>query len=549
MVGVGLACAAALAGAQPRPEPLPLPEQAGPRDPLELRVAPSAPASVQLAAPLFVRAFRIVGAGPAETAALEALLAPWTARTLDASELTLLVGRLTSALHERGLLVAQVQVPAQDAADGVLTLMVLEGRIGKVRVDAAPDLRLRAETLDAFLSGLAPGETLRRDNVERQLLLLNDLPGSRLQGNLVPGSEAGTADLALAIENEPRATGRLVLDNAGMRGLGDYRAIGEMRLPSPLGHGDQLSARVMHAFDGGRHTIASATYGIPVNGRGTRVGVRYIEQRYRIGREFDALRANGDSNAVSVLASHPLVRRSDRNLGIEASYTHVAYHDRQDAVSFTSDSRQRVASLSMTFDTRDAWLGGGVSALHAQVLSGETILETPLIALLDTGPGGLGVAGRFHVLRLRAERSQALSPDSELFVWVRAQLASKNLDPGTEMAAAGLDAVRAYPTGELYGDQGVVARIEYRRVFSVLQPRATLGRVFFDAARVDLNRDPLPGDSRNSRELSGYGVAVDQAIRGGISLHAILAWRASGGRPITAPDRDPRLWVAAQIRF
>jgi hemolysin activation/secretion protein len=546
--GVAIALAAGSVVAQPRPDLPQVPEPAPPPASIDLRVPPPARA-VELAAPVTVRVFRVVGATSIDAAELQGILTPWVGRPIGSAELEQAVNALRTALRSRGLLVADAFVPAQEMTDGVLTVVVTEGRIGRVRVERAPDLRLRPGTVDAFLSAIQPGAPIRRDNVEHRLLLLNDLPGAKVSGSIVPGSELGTTDLLLDIENEPRIAGRIGFDNAGMRGLGELRAIGELRFPGALGYGDQLTARLMQTAEGGRQTLASATYGLPVNGYGTRVGVRYVEQRYRVGREFAALRANGENRAFSLLASHPLRRRSDHNLGVEASYSEASYHDRQDAVSFSSASRQRFGAFAVTFDERDAWLGGGASALRLQLLSGEAILETPILAALDASPGGLGVAGRFHVLRMSADRRQVLGGATDILLSLRGQLASKNLEPGTELTVAGPNAVRALPTGELFADQGFIARADLRRVFSIFDAGPTLGRLFVDAARVETNRNAIAGDPANVRKVSGYGIALDQSLRQSVVLQVSLAWQASGREPRTAPPRDPRVWASATVHF
>jgi len=243
------------------------------------------------------------------------------------------------------------------------------------------------------------------------------------------------------------------------------------------------------------------------------------------------------------------VRRSDRNLSVAFSYTEFAFHDRQDSVSFVSNSRHRVGSIGLAADERDGWLGGGASALQAQYLSGRVLLDNPALAALDAGPGGLGVNGRFSVLRLRAQRAQALDASSSLLVSVTAQRASSNLDAGTELAVGGPDAVRAYPAGELYADQGYVARFEYRKALALVGSERTVASLFFDHARVDVNRDPVAGDTANKRGLSGYGFGLYQTAMKDIDLQTWFAWKASKDRPTAGPERSPRIWFALSARF
>ncbi|HUQ24377.1 MAG TPA: ShlB/FhaC/HecB family hemolysin secretion/activation protein, partial [Burkholderiales bacterium] len=517
--------APAIAQAPPKPEPLELPRvPVAPPGGIELKALPVPAAPLVVAAPVFVKSFRILGSPTFETE-LATLLAPWTGRSLSAEELQRAADAATAHLRKRGFFVGQAFLPPQQIRDGVVEMQILEGRIGAMRLDVAPDSRVRPSVAERFVADLRAGETIRRDNVEQSLLLLNDLPGVALSASLAPGSETGTADLSTRLQNEGNPIdGRLTLDNAGVRGIGEYRGILDLRAPSPLGFGDLLAARLLRSSEGG-HTFGSLTYGAPVNGAGTRLGIRYAEQSYKLGREFAALQAKGDSRAGTLLAVHPLVRRSDANLNLGASYSEVEYQDRIDAVGSVTDSRHRIASLGFAADSVDGWLGGGANYFQAQYFRGKVVLLDSEFAAFDSAPGGLGVAGMFSMWRLRAQRIQAVDAVSSLRISLNGQMASKNLDAGNEIQLGGPDAVRAYPVGEVYADEGYVARLEYRRDFKPFELPLTLG-LFYDAAQAKINRDPPPGDARNRRNLSGYGIGAYLAPWKAVSVQTWFAWRA-----------------------
>lgn len=533
----------------PKPEPLeipgtPIPSPGG----VELKALPVPGAPLSPAAPVFVRSFQITGAPTFQTE-IAALLAPWTNRALSAEDFAKASEAVTAYLRGKGLLVAQAFVPAQQVRDGVVEMQVYEGRIGAVRLDVAEDSRVRRSMAERFISDLRPGETLRRDNVENDLLLLNDLPGVRLGASLASGAEPGTADIDARLRNDGRpVTGRLTLDNAGLLGAGEYRAGLDLRVPSPLGFGDLLTARLLYAGHGGELTQGILTYGVPVNGMGTRVGLRYGEQRYRLGKEFQALQANGTYRATSLLASHPLRRRADHNLFVGYSYTEFEFHDRIDAVGSVTDSHHKVSLFSLIGDERDKWLGGGVGYAQLQYMRGKVILDTPLVAAADSAPGGLGVAGNFSVYRMQLQRAQTIDRRSSLLLQLRGQVASKNLDAGPEIAVGGPEAVRAYPVGELFADDGLLGRFEYRWRYAAFGTPAALS-LFYDAMRVKVNHDPLPGDAQNNRNFAGYGIGASFAPLHSVSLQTWLAWRAGTDKPQTSEDRSPRIWASLTVRF
>jgi hemolysin activation/secretion protein len=536
---------AALAQLPPRPESLDLPAPGAPSGGVDLKVLRVPRAPLVLTAPVLVRSFRLTGDALFQTE-INALLAPWTNRELGNEDIARAVEAVTAYLRARGLLVAQAFVPMQQIRDGVVEMIIHGGRVGEMRLEVVEGTRTRRAMAERFLEPIKPGETIRRDNVEQSLLLLNDLPGTKLSASLTPAAE-GSGDLAARLENEGNPiTGRLTLDNAGVRGLGEYRGILDLRAPSPLGFGDLLSARLLRTSEGGQ-TLGVVTYGVPVNGAGTRVGIRYGEQRYRLGKEFAPLHANGDARAQAFLASHPLLRRLDVNLTLGGSYSEIEYQDRIDSVGSITDSQHRIAQLGFIAESRDGWLGGGFNHLQMQYYRGKIVLLTPTTAAFDSGPDGLGTAGMFNKWRLRAQRNQAVDAKSSLIVSLRGQLASKNLEAGNELQLTGPEGVRAYPAGEVYADEGYVASAEYRRAFDVGVPVEL--SLFYDAAHARIDHAPPPGDVRNERNLSGYGVGAYVAPLRDVWLQTWLAWRASRDEPVTAPDRKPRVWLSLVMRF
>src|SRR5204862_214737 len=103
------------------------------------------------------------------------------------------------------------------------------------------------------------------------------------------------------------------------------------------------------------------TYSLPVNYRGTRLGVLYGNQRYRIGGDFEALGANGDLDRGSVALMHPFVRTDRHNLSGLVSLNHVEYRDRIDVVGAASETRHRYLTARMNGDLSDGVLGGGLN--------------------------------------------------------------------------------------------------------------------------------------------------------------------------------------------
>ncbi len=153
----------------------------------------------------------------------------------------------------------------------------------------------------------------------------------------------------------------------------------------------------------------------------------------------------------------------------------------------------------------------------------------------------LNTRGSFSKLNVDVARLQALPNGFTAYGRVSSQNASKNLDSSEDMVIAGANGVRAYPVGELSGDEGWLTQLELRYSLGEYAPYA-----FYDHARIRVNAD----GTGPSRTLAGYGLGM-RYQRGSWSADVALAWRSQGGRPVDANERDakPRVWVSMDYRF
>lgn len=540
---------AGLAQTPPRADPFEPPSAPqGPPAAIELKLDAVPQQERPIGGTALIKAFRISGTSALSEPELAALLAPWAGRELNGEQLVQAAAAVTRYMRERGFLVAQAFVPAQVAQDGIVTIEVLEGRIGSVRLEMSGDSGLRSAIAERFLGGLKSDEVIRRENLEHSLLLLNDLPGARLQATIESTPRTGIADIRVRVVNDGKpVVATIRLDNAGQRITGEARASADVRFRGPLGIGDLLTVQHRRSSAGGE-TLSSVVYGLPVNGLGTRVGLRLGRQDYVLRKQFAGLDARGDQHAYTVLASHPLIRRSDHNLTLLASHAKASYVDRLGVFDLTSRVEHRVTAFGIAFDNRDQWLGGGANQIQIQRLGGRARQSDPFYLALDSGAGGLDVYGRFSVVRFRALREQRIGPSTSLLAQVSGQSASRNLDAGLELSLGGPDAVRGYPAGEVFADAGWLARVELRRSFELGESRSAALAVFVDQARARINRNPVAGDATNVRGLGAVGVGAAFWSQNDFRLQTWVAWRTSEA-PATAPDRSPRVWLALSKSF
>lgn len=514
--------------------PVAVPRARGPDIRIE-RAEPSMDAVAE-GARIRVDALRIAGATLFTEAELVGATEFTPGRDLTLPELRNAAAQITRFYNDRGYVLAQAYLPAQDVVAGAVTIAVIEGRYGAI------DLRNQAGVPDALaggmLNGLNTGDPVAIAPLERRLLLLSDIPGVAVQSTLSPGAEVGTSDLTVDLTRGRRISGSLEADNAGNRYTGAYRFGGSVNLHNPTGLGDLFSLRLLASTEG--LAYGRAAWQAPL-GEAT-VGVAYTRMQYELGREFEALDAGGTADIFSVFASYPLIRSRTANLYALASFDAKFLSDEIGLVSQVSDKEIRSLTVGLRGDSRDGFGGGGWNAGSLSWTSGQLDIKDPFERAADAMTAR--TQGDFNKLQYAVSRLQTVSGPLSVYGALRGQVATDNLDASEKMELGGAYAVRAYPEGEAYGDQGYVATVEARLALdqwtSSLPGRFQLIG-FVDTGEVDFARDRwFPGPNHARR--SGYGAGLVWSGPDDLMVRASYARRLGAQVATSGPDASGRAW-------
>lgn len=516
-----------------------------PPPPPRVEVQPgSAPAAPAKATTVFVgQRLHITGAHAYTEAALIKVAGFQAGRALSLQALYDMADKITQRYRQDGFLLARAYLPAQEIKEGVVTIAVLEGQYGQVRLN-------NTSALDSgvprnLLSGLNPGDAILTAPLEERLLLLSDVPGVQVRSTLVPGASVGLSDLVVEVKPGARVSGSVDADNAGNRYTGENRIGITLNVNNPSGSGDLITLRGLTSGPGLRY--ARAAYQTPV-GRG-RVGVAYSDLSYALGHEFQALDANGHARIATLFGSYPVVRSRNTNVNVGLALDSKVFQDRADAIPSVTDKRAQVATASLYGDHRDAWGGGGLSTYSFAWSSGTLNLQTPAARTVDASTALSH--GAYNKLAFALSRLQQTPIDSvSLLASLSGQVASKNLDVSEKMELGGMYGVRAYPEGEAYADEGYLFTLEVRKQLPLPSnmPGQLHGAAFVDTGAVKLNLSPWTSSS-NSRHLSGAGLGLYWTHANDFSLRMFYARKLGDGMALSAPDKSGRLWVQAVKYF
>jgi len=545
------------------------PRQVKPKLELAVPQQPAAPAVE--AAKVMVQRFSFTMDVPVVSEAeLVSLLRDYTGRQVSFTELEQAADKVTRYLKGKGFLLAKAYLPQQDVVNGVVAMTILVGRSeGGSRVEASG--RLKPSVVEKIMNrAVREGEPLRLGDLERGILLVNDLPGVSAASSLSAGSAPGTTRITVKANQGPWASGSVNLDNFGNRFTGSERFIGAVSINNPSGYGDQVTLNGVQAGDpvfdtnGGKMYLWKAGWQVPVGYSGLKLGAAYTQLYYRIGEELASTDSSGTAKSWTVNASYPLARSRDCNL-----YGNLSYENRNLknllGGETSSDKRVKVGTAGIQGDATDG-LGLGGSSWYGLAISGGDLDLSRVAVDLDIDQQTRKSNGTYWKLSYNGARQQNLGEDFSLFGTVSGQFAGQGLDSSEQLTLGGPTGVRAYPPGEGTGDQGALVNLELRKDFSGSSSLGHLQAVaFYDYGWVEQHQSTWPGWNggnpglRNSYSLNGAGAGLNLS-RSTRSLQFLLKtfWattigtnpgKSASGHDSDGKNLDNRFWVQGVMYF
>jgi hemolysin activation/secretion protein len=333
-------------------------------------------------------------------------------------------------------------------------------------------------------------------------------------------------------------TGSVEADNAGNYYTGEYRVGATVNINNPFGRGDVASLRLMTSGSGMSYGRASYQ---AMFGKAT-LGVAYTALKYELGEEFAPLQAHGTVEVASIYGSYPLMRSRNTNLYALGGFDAKTFQDKVDLTSSVTDKTARVLWVGLHGNHLDSFGGGGASSYSLTQYFGDLDIETPAARAADAATAQSN--GHYQKLVYHAARLQRVTDKVSLYGAINGQFASKNLDVSEKMGLGGPYAVRAYPVGEAYADEGYVVNLEARLLlpkFSQNIPGQMHLVGFVDSGSVTHDKNPW-ANAQNSRTLSGAGVGLTWSDYNNFVVNMYWAQKLGNSVATAAPDKNGRFW-------
>ena len=472
-----------------------------------------------------------------ELPVLEAACKEFLEIDLNLDDLEDIKARVIATYRKEGFIV-DVIFPEQDLTDGVLTLEMVEAKVGRFIIMTDDDIVLSENLLDrirgAVLNHNAPGTPLNLNNFEKIAILTNDLYGVVSTPSIKAGEQIGTTDLILKISKRPTFRGLLMTDNGGV--AAEFKKLStQFFISSLFNRGEQIAVSSFLA-PGSVYGRMGITTPITLweHWNGTMWEINTTRMQYKIdsSKVLEGLEPpSGKSYSIGTELTQPLYRSINANLWVSGGYLmrESADKDRNIYDTDTKITTGKVYSLGVSGNYFDAFLMGGVNQFSLKVFNGNSQYLGNQSTVETSNQDG--AAGRFWKTSLSLARQQSFVNSWSLTNVFTAQNANKNLESAEKFTLGGANAIRAFPNSEGSGSRGVMLRNDLTKSFS----DDFQASVFYDwgwvqryVIRKGSQGQALPSydNEANSGSMSGYGFNMNYNPHKDFNLNITFAKRA-----------------------
>ena len=365
----------------------------------------------------------------------------------DVMDLTLKISRY---YQEKGFITSFAELPAQEIVDGVVTINIIESRIG------SKTTRGQRWTRDFYanrvlLGGryMNEGDVFNAKALQGSIKNINKSDYMRGGIGIERNSETNITDISLDLQDRFPISFDVSVDDFGRDNTGRHRVTLIAGMDNLTGFGDRIYGGPILSD---KTTGVMAGYQIPINSYGTKLGFDFSNTSMSLGGPYKDLGVKGKFTTYSINLTHPIINNATTDLIARVAYdfisTDTVAHNFPTPVTL-SDYNLNVlrASLSgLRDDKYGRWLGSVGSDFGFS--SNQNI---------SGGPQGM-----FYKLVASAARVQRLPKRCLGIIRVNGQYSPQSLYAAEQMFIGGAYSIRGYQPAELLGDYGVAGSFEVR---------------------------------------------------------------------------------------
>jgi len=453
---------------------------------------------------------------------------------------------ISDVYRKKGFITSRAYVPAQTMQDNVLTIKVIEGKLGNVEVKGNKyfSTHLLKGELHLTKSGYFDYSAL-----QKSLVYINQQPDRTASTVLVPGQEPGTTDVVLNVKDRLPIHAGFIYDDYGSRYIDHNRYALTLEDNNLLGFDDRLFAKIQ-TTSSDYMRFGQVQYVVPVT-ETLNIGAYGLYSDLVLTKEFAALEAKGKARVLGIFFDKALIQ----DVGFEwrvnggFDYKNISNYELGNLIS---RDKERVVKMGTEFDITDRF--------GRTIISPEINIGLPSILNgMDPKDGlasRLGSGGSFQKELISLYRLQPLPLSTSLLWKNTAQWSHHNLPASEQFEIGGPTSVRGYGPAEFSGDKGLYSSLEWsippyfipesvKVPFTQDRLKDSLRFVtFYDLGFVHLNNTSV--GEKKDETLRGYGYGAR------LNVHDNVSCRLEVGYPIGRKSTDgsnAHLWFEIVVRF
>ncbi|OGW76986.1 MAG: hypothetical protein A3C51_02150 [Omnitrophica bacterium RIFCSPHIGHO2_02_FULL_46_20] len=438
--------------------------------------------------------------------AIDKITAPYKGKELSLTEMQKICDLITDEYRKKGQITSRAYLPPQSIKDGLLVIMVVEGRLGTVEVKG--NRYFKSNLIKKKLK-LKAGDFFDYKALQKSLVKINEHPDRFVKSVLVPGKEPGTTDIVLEVEEKLPIHIGYEYDNFGSRYINYDRHTVTAEHNNLLGLDDKFYFK----YQKGQNEFFDLTqlrYAVPLFGS-LEAGAYWLWSTSRLGKEFKANKIKGESEIGGAFLTAPLIDTD--NVDLRAScgfdYKHIRNYTNE---TKASRDEARVVKAGFDLDMTDKWGRTVISVEEDVGLSGGDLHKK------DPSATRAGAGAEFGKLIGNIYRLQPM-PFSSYILWKNGfQATNYNMLAVEQFQLGGITTVRSYAPAEYSGDSGLSSTVEWSFPPYGLpkEIRVPLSKsTFYDATRLvafyDMGyvhlKNPLPTEKKD-KTIHGWGFGM-----------------------------------------
>lgn len=462
-------------------------------------------------------------------------------KRINLEQVYIIAQEITNMYRNDGYILSKAVVPPQKIEEGVVQIDVIEGFIDRVAIQGR--VRGPRQLLNEYRKALLKSRPLKALDLERYLLLVDDLPGVSVKSVLTPSKfKQGATNLTLILDNKSY-DGSFGVDNRGTKFNGPIQINAGMSGNALFKNYERIGLQGVVTSNTDELRFFSGFYEQPVSSEGTKLFFSGSFSDSEPGSTLKDFEVAGESKTFTIRLTHPFIRSRSENLNGFVSYTN---RDTETLIlgELDSEDRLRIVNLGVSYDFVDKYKG--INLVSFNLSKGFDIFDST-----ETGSEQLTrSSGHSDFTKVSGEalRLQQLAPSWMLLGALSWQYSFEKLLASEEFGVGGAQYGRAYDSSEITGDQGLAFKLELQKAF---QPNKKYFKdlqlyTFFDYGKV-WNRLPTSTGSTGGN-LSSLGLGIRFNVTDVISGY--MEWDKPLNQEVSSEgNKDGRVFFSLSARF